>query len=69
MLRPDDPQAASSTEGSTQRITFAVSTAIRPYSSAVFDPVCHGPSISLPRHQNFTLCGCSQPCWRRRSDK
>lgn len=20
-------------------------------------PICHGPSISLPRHQYFTLCG------------
>ena len=41
---------------------------MRPYSCAVLASICHGPSISLPRHQNFTPCGCSQPCARRRSD-
>src|SRR5512143_3588825 len=30
-------------------------------------PICQGPSISLPRHQYLTSCGCSKPCDRRRS--
>src|SRR3989442_11035769 len=29
-------------------------------------PICHVPSISLPRHQFFTLCGELTPCFRRR---
>ena len=44
-------------EGSTQRMIFAASCAMRPYSAAVLAQVCQGPSISLPRHQNFTPCG------------
>ena len=36
---------------------------------AVLYSICQGPSISLPRHQNLTSCGFSQPCARRRSDQ
>ena len=68
MLRPEEPTAASSIDGSTIRISFAASVATRPYSVAVFEPICQGPSISLPRHQNFTPCGASQPCRRRMSE-
>ena len=68
MLRPDEPHAASSMVGSTHFIILAASVAMRPYSAGVFAPICQGPSISLPRHQNLTPCGCSQPCARRRSD-
>ena len=64
----DEPQAASSIVGSVSLIIFAASVAMRPYSSAVLAPICHEPSISLPRHQNFTSCGFSQPCERRRSE-
>ena len=32
-----------------------------------FRQICHGPSISLPRHQNFTACGSLYPCATRRS--
>ncbi len=60
MLRLDEPQAVSVTPGSTQRMTLAVSCATRPYSSAVFWQICHGPSISLPRHQNLMPCGFSK---------
>ena len=49
------------------RICRAVSIALRPYSRAVMWPICQGPSISFPRHQERTLCGCSKPCSRRRS--
>jgi hypothetical protein len=48
------PTTHSSIEGSTRRIALPASAAIRPYSTAVFWPTCHGPSISLPRHQSFT---------------
>ena len=68
MLRPEEPTAASSIDGSMIRISFAASVAMRPYSVAVFEPICQGPSISLPRHQNFTPCGSSQPCRRRMSE-
>ena len=53
MLRPDEPQAASSMVGSTHFIILAASAAMRPYSGGVFAPICQGPSISLPRHQNL----------------
>ena len=68
MLRPDDPTAASSIDGSMIFISFAASVATRPYSVAVFAPICQGPSISLPRHQNLTACGASQPWSRRMSE-
>ena len=45
--------------GSMPRACWAMSRALRPYSRAVRVPICQGPSISLPRHQYFTLCGCS----------
>src|SRR4051812_37516839 len=38
-----------------------------PYSVAVTCPICHGPSISFPRHQCFTLWGSAYPCFRRKS--
>ncbi len=69
MLRPEEPQAASSIVGSIQRISFAASFATMPYCVAVLYSICQGPSISLPRHQNLTSCGFSQPCARRRSDQ
>ena len=69
MLRPEDPQAASSIDGSTQRIILAASLAMRPYSVAVLYSICQGPSISLPRHQNLMPCGSFQPCSLRRSDQ
>src|SRR5258707_7504805 len=68
MRRLDEPQTASSSERSTHFIILAASWAMRPYSVAVLASICHGPSISLPRHQNLTSCGFSQPCWRRKSD-
>ena len=68
MVRPDEPQAASSIEGSIHFIILAASVAMRPYSVAVFISICHQPSISLPRHQNLMSCGLSQPCLRRRSE-
>ena len=52
-----EPQAMSCVPGSTTRIWRADSRALRPYSRAVMWPICHGPSISLPRHQYRTLCG------------
>ena len=51
------PQATSSMVGSTARIAAALSAARRPYSAAVVAPICHGPSISLPRHHVRTPCG------------
>ena len=57
MVRPEEPQAASSIAGSTHFIILAVSAARRPYSGGVFASICQGPSISLPRHQSFTPCG------------
>src|SRR5512138_2311921 len=65
----DEPQATSSIEGSTHLIVFAVSQARRPYSSAVFAPICQGPSISLPRHHSFTPYGSAAPLVLRRSDQ
>ena len=59
MLRPEEPQAASSIEGSIHFIILEASVAMRPYSVAVFISICHGPSISLPRHQNLMSCGFS----------
>src|SRR6516165_8916507 len=52
--RPEEPHAASSIEPSTHFIILAASVAMRPYSCAVLASICHGPSISLPRHQNLT---------------
>ena len=66
--RPEDPEAAISIELSAQRMILAARAATRPYSSGVSAPVCQGPSISLPRHQNLTPCGLSQPCVLRSSD-
>ena len=47
------PTTHSSIDGSTSRIALPASAASRPYSTAVFCPTCHGPSISLPRHQSL----------------
>ena len=55
MLRPEEPQAASSTFGSSHVISLAVSAAIRPYSVAVLAAICQSPSSSLPRHRSRTL--------------
>ena len=65
---PELPQATSSTFGSIRRIALAVSAASRPYSVAVFWPICHGPSISLPRHHSRMSCGSRTPWAIRRSD-
>ena len=61
------PRARSS--GSIQLMSLAASSrdACR-IRFAVLASICQGPSISLPRHQNLTPCGFSQPCARRRSD-
>ena len=67
MKGPLDPQAMSFSEGSMTRICRAASAALRPYSAATMCPICQGPSISLPRHQYFTLWGASYPCCRLRS--
>jgi hypothetical protein len=69
MRLPELPQATSSTEGSTRRIALAVSAASRAYSPAVLWPICHGPSISLPRHQSLMSYGSTAPLCRRRSDQ
>ena len=61
------PATTSSTSGSMKRMRRAVSAAIRPYSSAVLWPICHGPSISLPRHQTRMPNGASLPFERRSS--
>ena len=63
------PTATSSMPGSTMRIALAVSAARRPYSVAVFCPICQGPSSSFPRHQRRTACGSLAPWLRRRSDQ
>ena len=55
----EEPATHSSIDGSTQRIALPVSAASRPYSTAVFWPTCHGPSISLPRHHSLTPYGSS----------
>ena len=55
--RAEEPQDETSMVGSTHFMTLPASAATRPYSAAVFPQICHGPSISLPRHQNFTACG------------
>ena len=57
--KPLDPQAINCSPGSTNRIWRAESCAFSPYSVAVTWPICQGPSISLPRHQYFTPCGCA----------
>ncbi len=54
--------------GSIRRIALAVSEATRPYSAAFLWPTCHGPSISLPRHQSRTSWGCWAPFAPRRSE-
>src|ERR1019366_5381817 len=66
MNGPLEPQAIRWIDGSRTRICRAASVAFIPYSRAGMCPICHGPSISLPTHQYFTLCGCSYPCERRR---
>ena len=48
-------------DGSVHFMSFAASQATRPYSVAVFAPICHEPSISLPRHQTLTPKGSSNP--------
>src|SRR5208282_4566975 len=63
----DDPQTINSSERSKARKVLATSLARRPYSSAVLWPTCHGPSISLPRHQCLTANGSARPCFLRRS--
>src|SRR6185312_8117136 len=63
------PHATSSIDGSTWRIAAAQLRASRPYSVAVLWPSCHGPSISLPRHQIRTPYGSVAPWERRRSDQ
>src|ERR1017187_8903227 len=67
MPGPLDPQAINFRDGSTACIWRAASWAFIPYSVAVMCPICHGPSISLPRHQYSTLYDCSVPWLRRRS--
>ena len=61
------PTTQSSIEGSIRRIALPASAASRPYSTAVFCPICHGPSISLPRHHSFTPCGSGCPLSTRQS--
>ena len=61
------PHTQSSIEGSTRRMALPASAAIRPYSSAVFWPICQGPSISLPRHHSFTPYGSDRPFSARQS--
>src|SRR5208282_5288404 len=63
----DDPQTMSSSDLSKARSVFATSLARRPYSSAVLWPTCHGPSISLPRHQCLTANASARPCFLRKS--
>src|SRR5271165_4339318 len=63
----DDPQTISRSDLSKARRVFATSFASRPYSCAVLWPTCHGPSISLPRHQCLTPNGSARPCFLRRS--
>src|SRR5699024_9194510 len=67
ILLPELPHKTSSIESSTNFITLAVSVATRPYSSAVFAPICQGPSISFPRHQVLIANGSSAPFSLRRS--
>src|SRR5512135_2711271 len=63
---PEEPQATSSMVGSIHFMVLAVSTASRPYSSAVLAPICQGPSISLPRHHSLTPYGAGEPFLARR---
>ena len=63
----EDPQATSSTVGSTSFMALPAWAASRPYSSAVFWPICHGPSISLPSDQSRTPYGSVRPLAIRRS--
>lgn len=67
MDRLEEPQATSSTDGSSCRMARAVSAARRPYSAAVLWPVCQGPSISLPRHHSRMPKGSASPWAARRS--
>src|SRR5215468_1693209 len=67
MLRLEEPHATSSMLGSSQRISLADSRASVPYSRAVLAPICHGASISLPKHQSLTAWGDGCPCSCRKS--
>src|SRR4051812_24688775 len=67
MSELDEPHTTNSSDLSKARSVFAVSLASRPYSSAVLWPTCHGPSISLPRHQSLTSKGSARPFFLRRS--
>ena len=67
IVDPELPHATSSIDGSTRRIAMAASAARRPYSAALVCPICHGPSISLPRHQVRILYGSAWPLAARRS--
>ena len=49
------------------RICRAASRALRPYSRAGSWPICHGPSISLPRHQYAHVVRLLVAVRRRRS--
>src|SRR5580658_4515056 len=69
MPRPDEPQATNSMVLSRPRISFAAWSARRAYSSAGTCPACHGPSISLPRHQILTPYGSLLPLAARLSDQ
>src|SRR5208337_2304548 len=67
MSELDEPHTISSSDLSKARSVFATSLARRPYSCAVLWPTCHGPSISLPRHQCLTPNGAARPFALRRS--
>ena len=67
IFEPELPQATSSIDGSTRRIALPASAASRPYAVASIWPICHGPSISLPRHHTRTPCGSGWPLATRRS--
>ena len=61
----DDPAAISLIFGSVHFISLAASSANLPYSSALRWPICHGPSISLPRPQYVTFQGSARPFFFR----
>ena len=63
----EEPHATTSMESSVHFIIFAASLATRPYSYAVLRPICHGPSISLPRHHSLMPKGSFAPFFTRRS--
>ena len=62
-----EPQATVSMERSQSFIIFAACWARIAYWSAGTWPSCHGPSISLPRHQSLTPYGSGWPFAARRS--